>query len=76
LKPWIAAMARNLTASTVLHDPTRVVRVQTDSASFTREQEFDDPNPVPEEKTTGKIHRRNVNSYHNLTTGYKTKGHN
>jgi hypothetical protein len=31
LKPWITAMARNLTASIVLQDPKRVVRVQTDS---------------------------------------------
>ncbi len=76
LKPWITAMARNLTASIVLQDPKRVVRVQTDSVSFTREQEFDDPNLVPEEKTTGKIHWKNVNSYHNKTTGYKTKGYN
>jgi len=76
LKPWITALARNLTASIVLHDPKRVVRVQTDSVSFTREQEFDDPNLVPEEKTTGRIQWKNVNSYHNLTTGYKTKNYN
>jgi hypothetical protein len=37
-------MAHNLTASIVLDDPKRVVRVQTDSVSFTREQEFDDLN--------------------------------
>ncbi len=75
LKPWITAMARNLTASIVLQDIKRVVRVQTDSVSFTREQEFDDPNLVPEHKTTGKIHWKNVNSYKNITTGYTTKGY-
>ncbi len=75
LKPWITACARNLTASIVLHDIKRVVRVQTDSVRFTREQEFDDPNLVPEEKTTGTIHWKNVNSYKNKTTGYKTKGY-
>lgn len=69
LKPWITACARNLTASIVLQDIKRVVRVQTDSVSFTREQEFDDPNLVPEDKTTGKIHWKNVNSYKNITTG-------
>jgi hypothetical protein len=75
LKPWITACARNLTASIVLQDIKRVVRVQTDSVSFTREQEFDDPNLVPEDKTTGKIHWKNVNSYKNITTGYTTKGY-
>ncbi len=75
LKPWITAMARNLTASIVLQDVKRVVRVQTDSVSFTREQEFDDPNLVAEDKTTGKIHWKNVNSYKNITTGYCTKGY-
>lgn len=75
LKPWITACARNLTASIVLNDIKRVVRVQTDSVSFTREQEFDDPNLVPEEKTTGTIHWKNVNSYKNRTTGYQTKGY-
>jgi len=75
LKPWITACARNLTASIVLQDIKRVVRVQTDSVSFTREQEFDDPNLVPEDKTTGKIHWKNVNSYKTITTGYCTKGY-
>lgn len=75
LKPWITAVARNLTASIVLTDPKRVFRVQTDSVSFTREQEFDDPNFVPEDKTTGEIFWKNVNSYKNLTTGYCTRDH-
>jgi hypothetical protein len=75
LKPWITACARNLTAGIVLHDVKRVVRVQTDSVSFTREQEFDDTNLVPEDKTTGKVHWKNVNSYRNLTTGYQTRGY-
>ncbi len=73
LKPWITALARNLTAFIALEDIDKVVRVQTDSVSFTREQEFDDINLVPEEKTTGRIHWHHVNSYHNISTGYKTK---
>ncbi|RZK10535.1 MAG: hypothetical protein EOO46_10425 [Flavobacterium sp.] len=73
LKPWVTAVARNLTASIVLQDIKRVVRVHTDCVSFTREQEFDDPNLVEEEKTTGKIHWKHCNSYHNITTGYKTQ---
>lgn len=73
LKPWITACTRNLTASTVLQDIKRVVRVQTDCVSFSREQEFDDQKLVPEDKTTGRIHWKKCNSYHNITTGYKTK---
>jgi hypothetical protein len=73
LKPWITGLARNLTASIVLQDIKHVIRVHTDSVTFTKKQEFDDPNLIPEEKTTGKIHWLNVNKYHNITTGYKTK---
>lgn len=73
LKPWVTALARNLTASIVLEDIDKVVRVQTDCVSFTREQDFEDDNLVLEEKTTGKIHFYHANSYHNITTGYKTK---
>ena len=73
LKPWITGLARNLTASIVLQNVKRVIRVHTNSVTFTKEQEFDDPNLIPEEKTTGKIHWHNVNKYHNITTGYKTK---
>lgn len=73
LKPWITGLARNLTASIALQDIKHVIRVHTDSVSFTKEQEFDDPNLIPEEKTTGKIQWHNVNKYHNITTGYKTK---
>eukprot|EP00981_Chlorochromonas_danica_P013997 scaffold7211_cov247-Ochromonas_danica.AAC.13 len=75
LKPWITAHARNLTASIVLEDIESVVRVQTDSVSFTKYQWFKDPNLVEEEKTTGTIYWKNVNSYHNKTTGYKTRGY-
>eukprot|EP01039_Chlorochromonas_danica_P011493 gene11493-12865_t len=75
LKPWITAAARNLTASIVLQDPEHVVRVQTDSVSFTREQSFNDENFVPEDKTTGKIYWKHCNSYKNITTGYCTRDH-
>jgi hypothetical protein len=73
LKPWITGLARNLTASIVLEDIKHVIRVHTDSVTFTKKQEFDDPNLIVEDKTTGKIHWLNVNKYHNITTGYKTK---
>jgi hypothetical protein len=70
LKPWIAALARNLTAEMVMYDIDNVVRVQTDSVSYSVEQEFNDDGFVLEEKTTGKMHFQNVNAYKNLTTGY------
>jgi hypothetical protein len=75
LKPWITAMSRELTASIALQNIDKVYRVQTDSVSFTEEMTFDNPNLVLEAKTTGDIHWKSVNCYHNLTTGYKSKGY-
>ena len=75
LKPWITALARNMTANIVLQDIKNVVRVQTDSVVFKKEMKFDDPNLIPEEKTTGKIHWMHCNCYHNITTGYKSKNY-
>jgi hypothetical protein len=75
LKPWITALARNLTASIVLEDVDSVIRVHTDCIVFKHEMEFDNPNLVPEEKTTGKIHWINAGCYSNLTNGYKSKNY-
>jgi len=72
LKPWITALSRNLTAKMALKDIDNVVRIQTDSVSYSVDPEFDDVGFPPEEKTTGKIHFLTVNSYKNLTTGYKS----
>ena len=70
LKPWICALSRNLVAKMALQDIDSVVRIQTDSISFSKKQKFDDEGFVPEAKTTGKMHFLTVNSYKNLTTGY------
>lgn len=74
LKPWITAIARNMTAEVVLKDVDNVIRVHTDGIIFKNEMTFDDPNLIAEEKTTGEIFWVNNNCYHNLTTDYKTKG--
>ena len=74
LKPWITAIARNMTAEIVLKDVKNVLRVHTDGIIFKNEMKFDDPNLVLEDKTTGEIYWKNNQCYHNLTTGYKTKG--
>jgi hypothetical protein len=75
LKPWITANARNLTAGIVLQDIKNVIRVQTDCIVFNKEIIFDNPNLISEEKTTGKVHWRNVNCYKNITTGYQSKNY-
>ena len=56
LKSWITALARNLTASVVLQDIKKVIRVHTDCIVFSKEMKFDDPNLILENKTTGKVH--------------------
>jgi hypothetical protein len=76
LKPWITALARNLTASVVLEDVDSVIRTHTDCIVFKHKMKFDNPNLVPEEKTTGKIHWINAGCYSNLTNGYKSKNYN
>lgn len=73
LKPWITAIARIMTAEVALQNLDHVIRVHTDCVVFSKEMKFDDTNLVLEEKTTGKIFWKNCNSYHNRTTGYKSK---
>ena len=75
LKPWITANARNLTAGIVLQNIKSVIRVQTDCIVFKKEMTFDNPNLIGEEKTTGKVHWKNVNCYKNITTGYQSKNY-
>lgn len=73
MKPYITALSRNLTADIALMNIDNVVRVQTDCITFTEPMEFDNPNLVLEEKTSGLIHFKNVNSYWNKTNNYKSK---
>jgi hypothetical protein len=73
LKPYITAIARNMTAEIALQNIKKVVRIQTDCISFTEKMSFDNPNLILEEKTTGTVFFHSVNCYHNTTTGYKTK---
>jgi hypothetical protein len=57
----------------MLHGLKNVIRIATDSVSFSKDIVNDDERYTTEEKTTGLIHFYNVNKYHNLTTGYKSK---
>ena len=74
LKSFVTAQARNDIATfSIKHGLKNVLRVQTDSVSFSKEINNDDENYSLESKSTGLIHFYNVNKYENLTTGYKSK---
>jgi hypothetical protein len=73
LKSWITAKARDIMCEIALKHLDKIVRIQTDSISFTEEIKSDDPLFVIEEKTTGIIQFENVNRYKNMTTGYQSK---
>jgi len=75
LKSWVTALARNLTASVVLENINHVIRVHTDCVVFSKEMEFDNPNLVLEDKTTGEVHWKSVDCYKNITTGYQSKNY-
>lgn len=75
LKSWITAKARDIMAKICLDNLESVVRVQTDSVTFTKDIENDDPLFVLESKTTGVMVFENGNKYTNMTTGYKTKNY-
>jgi len=75
LKPWVTAQARDDMGRLIMKHIDNVVRVQTDSLSFNKKIELNDPNYALESKTTGLIHWHNVNCYYNKTTGYKTKNY-
>ncbi len=77
LKPTITAISRIMTAEIVLKDIENVVRIQTDSITFTTEKkDIINASIIEEEKTTGKLYFKNLNKYHNKTTNYKTKNYN
>jgi hypothetical protein len=74
LKSFVTAQARNDIATfSIKHGLKNVIRIQTDSVSFSKEINNDDINYSIEAKSTGLIHFYNVNKYENLTTGYKSK---
>ena len=75
LKPWITAQARYDMGTLAIKYLQNVCRIQTDSISFDKPIEFNDPNYALEAKTTGNIYWRNVNCYYNKTTGYKSKNY-
>lgn len=73
LKPFVTAKARDDLARLIMPHLDKVVRLQTDSVSFSTKIDINDENYAIEDKTTGLIHWKNVNCYTNLTTGYKSK---
>ena len=74
LKSFITSQARNDIANfSIKYDLKNVIRIATDCVSFSKDINNDDENYGVEDKTTGMIHFYNVNRYHNLTTGYKSK---
>jgi hypothetical protein len=75
LKPWITAQARDDMGRLALKYLDNVVRIQTDSISFDKYIDINDNAYALEEKTTGLIHWRNVNCYHNKTNDYKSKNY-
>jgi len=73
LKPWVTAQARNDLAELARKHLKHIIRIQTDSISFDKAIDINDTNYAIEDKTTGLIHWKNVNSYHNKTNDYKSK---
>ena len=66
IKSFVTAQARiDIANFSMLHGLQNVIRIQTDSVSFSKE--------INNAKSTGLIHFYNVNKYHYLTTGYKSK---
>lgn len=63
LKPFITAMGRIKTAKVALMNLDKVIRIHTDGVVFSEPQEFYIDNFIPENKTTGLIHFKNVNNY-------------
>jgi hypothetical protein len=63
LKPFITAMGRIKTAKVALMNLDKVIRIHTDGVVFSEPQEFYIDNFIPENKTTGLIHFKNINNY-------------
>ena len=76
LKPIITAISRIMTSDIVLQDINNVVRVHTDSITFTKEhKDIESEKIIIEDKTTGLINWTNVNCYKNITRDYKSKNY-
>jgi len=63
LKPYITALGRNMIGEIARENLDGVIRIHTDGIVFNCKMEFDDDDLIPEDKTTGKIHWKNVNGY-------------
>ena len=79
-KSFLMAFSRNITATACLIDVENVVRIHTDGITFNKEQDFSKYTDIPkdfifpEDKTTGTINFKNVNSYfHICGCGYSAK---
>jgi hypothetical protein len=80
-KPFITSQARYNLGMIAFEHREHVIRIQTDSLSFVKDtvqltdhhEHFNKLKYGLEAKTTGLIQWYNLNKYHNLTTGYKTK---
>ena len=74
IKSFATAQARiDIANFNLKYGLKNVIRIQTDSVSFSKEINNDDENYSIESKSTGLIHFYNVNKNHNLTTGYNFK---
>lgn len=73
LKPWVTAQARNDLGELASQHLDNVIRAQTDSISFNKDIKLKDNRYKIEDKTTGLIHFKNLNSYYNKTNGYKSR---
>ena len=71
-KAFLMAFARNITASTAMIDLPNVVRIHTDGLVFTKPQDFSKFDVgcksfiFPEDKTTGHINFKALNTYNNI----------
>jgi len=66
LKPWITSYGRIKTAKIILDHLDDVVRVHTDGVVFNKPKDLNIEGFIPEKKTTGKIHFKNLNDYHHI----------
>jgi len=66
IKPFLTAVSRNAIGEVALLGLPNVVRIHTDGVAFSQELEHNIEGLLPEKKTTGLIHWRNVNYYNRL----------
>ena len=62
LKATITALGRNKISAIAMRDIDNVIRIHTDAVVFSIEKHFKTPGLIAEEKTTGLINWKNVNS--------------